>query len=275
MNALHVVDANYVVSGDDSGEVRIWDTRKRGHVLAFKEHEVRRAVRAAGAPGADTRCAPHPKDFVSSLAMSADSATLLSGGGDGRLAAYSMKKGKMVAVSDEQEDELLSLAILKHGKKVVAGTQGGVLTIWSWGYWGDLDDRFPGHPQSVDAMIRVDEDTVLTGSSDGIIRVVAIHPNRLLGVVGEHGDFPIERLAFSRDREVVASLSHDERVRFWATGFLFHDDGEEEDDDEGEEEGAGEGGKGPQRGPLPGRGQGAAAASGAAAGRADFFSDIS
>lgn len=62
VNALHVVDANYVVSGDDSGEVRIWDTRKRGHVLAFKEHEVRRAVRAAGAPRpAPTHAAPRTR----------------------------------------------------------------------------------------------------------------------------------------------------------------------------------------------------------------------
>lgn len=229
------------------------------------------APRAAFVPAAPppTRDASFAQDFVSSLIMSADSATLLSGGGDGRLAAYSMKKGKMEAVSDEQEDELLSLAILKQGKKVVAGTQGGVLTIWSWGYWGDLDDRFPGHPHSVDAMIRVDDDTVLTGSSDGIIRVVSILPNRLLGVVGEHGDFPIERLAFSCDREIVASLSHDERVRFWASGFLFRDD---DDDEEEEEEGGGK--PAGDSGSGPGRARSGAAA-GAASGRADFFSDIS
>jgi hypothetical protein len=32
-----------------------------------------------------------------------------------------------------------------------------------------------------------------TGSSDGLVRVVQLHPNKLVGVVGEHQDFPIER----------------------------------------------------------------------------------
>ena len=34
-------------------------------------------------------------------------------------------------------------------------------------------------------MLKVDESTVLTGSSDGLIRVVSLMPNRLLGVVGD------------------------------------------------------------------------------------------
>ena len=45
-----------------------------------------------------------------------------------------------------------------------------------------------------------DEDTVLTGSQDGLIRIISILPNSMLGVVGEHGDFPVEALALSHDR---------------------------------------------------------------------------
>ena len=56
-----------------------------------------------------------------------------------------------------------------------------------------------GHPSSVDALVAFDEDTVLTGSQDGLIRVISILPNRMLGVVGEHGDFPVEALALSHD----------------------------------------------------------------------------
>ena len=59
---------------------------------------------------------------------------------------------------------------LQNGKKIVCGSQDGVLVIFSWGTWGDMSDRFPGHPESVEAILKVDEDTVLTGSSDGIVR---------------------------------------------------------------------------------------------------------
>lgn len=38
----------------------------------------------------------------------------------------------------------------------------------------------------------MDESTVVTGSSDGLVRVLSIQPNRVLGVLGDHDDFPVE-----------------------------------------------------------------------------------
>lgn len=37
--------------------------------------------------------------------------------------------------------------------------------------------------------------TILTGSSDGFVRAVKILPTKLLGIVADHGDWPVERLA--------------------------------------------------------------------------------
>lgn len=64
--------------------------------------------------------------------------------------------------------------------QVVCGTQSGALSIFKWGDWGDVSDRFPGHPQSVESMVKVDEGTLITCSEDGIIRIVSIQPNKLL-----------------------------------------------------------------------------------------------
>lgn len=90
------------------------------------------------------------------------------------------------------------------------GSQDGVICIFSSGMWADMSDRFPGHPQSIDTMLKIDEDTICTGSSDGLIRyilytilssfyslshsIVQLQPNRLLGVIGDHEDFPVEVL---------------------------------------------------------------------------------
>ena len=52
----------------------------------------------------------------------------------------------------------------------MCGSQGGILNIFSWGDWGDITDRFPGHPESIDSVIAISEDVVITGSSDGLIR---------------------------------------------------------------------------------------------------------
>lgn len=129
----------------------------------------------------------------------------------------------------------MSLAVIKDGSKVVVGSQDGILNIWDWGDWGDISDRYPGHPQSVSAIVKIDESTICTGSSDGIIRVVSILPNKLLGVIGEHQDFPIEKLKMSHDSKFLASSSHDNTVKFWNVQFLYERD--EETGNEGEENG--------------------------------------
>jgi WD40 repeat protein len=96
----------------------------------------------------------------------------------------------------------------------------------------DISDRFPGHPQSIDAILKIDEDTVLTGSSDGLIRAVQLFPNSLLGVLGGHvhDGFPVEGLGWSAHRHMVGSISHDEYIRLWDASLLNEDEDVEVDD---------------------------------------------
>lgn len=128
--------------------------------------------------------------------------------------------------SDNIEDELLSCVLLKKSKKLCVGTQDGTLCLYTYGKWADMSDRFPGHPQSIDAILKIDEDTILTGSSDGLIRAVQLLPNSLLGVLGghDHDGFPVEGLGWSAYRRLVGSISHDEYIRLWDASLLNDDD---------------------------------------------------
>lgn len=112
-------------------------------------------------------------DFISDFDFDANSKTLVASSGQGTISIYDIRKSKMVAMSANQDDELLSICIVKDRRKVVVGSQEGVLNIYSWGDWGDCTDRFIGHPNSIDTICKIDEDTVATGSSDGIIRYEA------------------------------------------------------------------------------------------------------
>jgi len=163
-------------------------------------------------------------DFISDLALGSDGSSLCATSGDGTLAVFDLRKNGtkgLIAMSDFQEDEFLSLAIVKEGKKVICGSQGGILAIFSWGDFGDQKDRVKGHPMSVDAMVKLSEDAVITGSSDGKLRIVAIHHKRfgncIAGSLGEHGVYPLEHLAISADRGLLVSVSHNQpAVREWS-----------------------------------------------------------
>ncbi|KAG5178016.1 WD40-repeat-containing domain protein [Tribonema minus] len=212
-----------VASGDDAGGVKLWDAR-------------------AAATAKPVMAVAVNTDFISDMACDRAAAFLLATSGDATLSVFDLRANKLAGRSDDQEDELLSVQVLKGGRKVACGTQNGVIALWSWGTWGDCSDRFPGHPHSVDALLKIDEETLLTGSSDGLIRVVSVQPNKFLGVLGDHGGFPIERLALSRSgggscgaavaRSWIASVTHDSKVRFWDASVLNDDDDDDDEEDE-------------------------------------------
>ena len=120
--------------------------------------------------------------------------------------------------SYELEDEPLCLEIVRGGTVVLCGTQEGTVAVYKWGEWEDCVDRIKGHPSSVDSIAAIADDVVCTASSDGMIRVLKVLPHSLLGVLGEHEGFPIERVRASPDRSLIASCSHDKLIRFWSTG---------------------------------------------------------
>ncbi|KAL3826357.1 hypothetical protein ACHAXA_003681 [Cyclostephanos tholiformis] len=296
-----------LVTGDDIGTIRLWDTRRmceggggrggggeegggRGgggggwHVSKERRRGddnscVRGTKNDYDGEGNDKRnpfddlmklppgCVQHWRvntDYISDIVSSDDGMLLFATSGDGTLSVFDLQYVRRAntsrcvaftdtyddddddarhkrdatsweshgyARSDNQEDELLSVLPMKRSKRVLCGTQGGTLCLFSYGRWSDISDRYPGHPQSIDALLKVDEDTVLTGSSDGLVRAVQILPNMLLGVLGSHDGFPVEDMKWSNGRKMVGSISHDEYIRLWDASLLNDDD--EEDDDDG------------------------------------------
>jgi hypothetical protein len=98
------------------------------------------------------------------------------------------------------------------------------------------------HPQSIDALCTLpssypsSHSTILTGSSDGLLRAVQLFPTKLLGVVADHGSFPIERIAIDLGGEGrwVGSAGHDDTLKMTDLRDVFEDEEGEEAVDESE-----------------------------------------
>lgn len=92
------------------------------------------------------------------------------------------------------------------------------------------------HPHSIDALCALpypsSHSTILTGSSDGLVRVVQLLPTKLLGIVTDHGDYPVERIVIDRAGEGrwVGSVGHEDVLKLTDLKDIFED----EDDPEGE-----------------------------------------
>lgn len=97
--------------------------------------------------------------------------------------------------------------------------------------------NFRSHPHSIDALCNLPSSypssysTILTGSSDGLLRAVQLFPTKLLGVVADHGEFPIERIAVDMGGEGhwVGSVGHDEVLRLTDLREVLEDEVEGEE----------------------------------------------
>lgn len=110
---------------------------------------------------------------------------LLSVGCDGHLGVFDLRKNELFAFSDNFEEDLTCICLAKKDKKVLAATGEGIVNIFSWGDFGDCNDRLVGHPGSIDAMLKFDDDTIITGCEDGLIRAVSVLPNKIISILGD------------------------------------------------------------------------------------------
>ncbi|PIA25672.1 hypothetical protein AQUCO_10900013v1 [Aquilegia coerulea] len=204
VNKLVNLTETTIASGDDEGCIKVWDTRQRTCCSTFDVHE----------------------EYISDMTFAADSLKLLGTSGDGTLSVCSLRKNKVITQSEFSEDEPLSVVIMKNGRKVVCGTQNGVLMLYSWGYFKDCSDRFTGFlSKSIDVLLKLDEDRVITGAENGVISLVGILPNRIIQPIAEHSEYPVERLAFSHDKKFLGSISHDQMLKLWDMEDLIQGSG--------------------------------------------------
>ncbi|ELP93202.1 WD repeat-containing protein, putative [Entamoeba invadens IP1] len=187
-----------IVTGDEDGCIKVWDMRQQKCVAVHDEHN----------------------DYISQVVLCGD--TIFAAGGDGCMSTWSLKKGKVIGISQNLNESLLSLTVLEEDYRICCGSERGKVYVWSWDDWEEPKLKLSGHPDCVQSLITIDRNTVFSGSFDGVIRIVQITPNKLLGCVGKH-EFPVEKMQVSRDKRFLGSCSLKKHVKFWDVGYLYDD----------------------------------------------------
>lgn len=99
---------------------QFWDPRQKDEIRAYTHHY----------------------DYISDFTYFDDKRQLITTSGDGHLSAIDIRSNKATpaATSEDQEDELLSIAQIKGGQKVIVGSTLGMLSVWNRQMgWGDCE----------------------------------------------------------------------------------------------------------------------------------------
>jgi len=187
------------VSGDEDGTVKLWDFRTNKPVLSSKRFD----------------------EFVSCFLVEEEKQRIMAASGEGTIQSWDLRMNKAALQSEVYSSELNCLSTVREGTKLVVGSGEGALYIFNEGEYGYHSDQYPGHPDAVNSLISVTDNVVVTGCEDGTIRAVHLFPHRFIGMVGHHdGDMPVEKMDVNGEGDLIASIGHDNRVKFWNISYL-------------------------------------------------------
>ncbi|KAK7334596.1 hypothetical protein VNO80_26356 [Phaseolus coccineus] len=182
VNRLINLTESTVASGDDGGFIKVWDTRTRSCCNYFNAHE----------------------NYISDMTFASGEMKLLTTSGDGTLCVCNLRTNT-------------------NGRKILCGSQ-SILILYSWKGFKDISEFRLGMDMNspVDAMLKLDEDRIITGSENGIINLVGISPNFILPIA-EHRGYPVQCLAFSHNRKFLGSIACDEMLKLWDLDSILPD----------------------------------------------------
>ncbi|CAK1549860.1 unnamed protein product [Leptosia nina] len=191
------LDNNKIVTGDDSGTVKLWDLRSQNPVFTLKIGE----------------------EYISDMITNEAQKYLVCAGGDGILTSIDLKASKIYSTSEQYEAELTCLGLFRTETKLLAGSSTGKFYLFNWKEFGLHSDEYIGQKHSIQCMIPITQNIVVSSGEDGIVRAAHMFPQRQLGIVGQH-NLPVENLDISHDGQYIASSSHNDDVKFWNISYF-------------------------------------------------------
>ena len=203
ISSVNICSDTLVATGDDDGLITLWDMRERKAVKKYHEHG----------------------DYVSQMLFFSEVNQIISSSGDTCLGVYDLRAGKIIDYSVMRNDELNCLAFVPETNHLICGTPSGSLPVWKYGSWSRPFDAFDFHPRECETIVTYNDNIVLTGACDGLVRVLQMHPvkRNLCQLGGNLRRQGITRIRISYDRNVLAVCGQDNVIQFIDISFLSND----------------------------------------------------
>ncbi|AKG21166.1 serine/threonine-protein kinase [Calothrix sp. 336/3] len=153
-------------------------------------------------------------DYVSSLAISPDGKTLVSGGGDRIIKVWNLQTGGLQTTLTSHTDAINSLAITPDSESLMSGSKDGTIKIWNLKVPG-LKSTFTGHQGSVNSLaVSPDGKSFVSGSSDKSVKLWDLASGTVKNTWNGHTQ-RVWRVLFSPDNQSIISSSDDKTVKVW------------------------------------------------------------
>lgn len=151
---------------------------------------------------------------VSSIAMSSEGTTLVSGSYDTTVKLWNWKTGKETDTLEVNGGSIHAVAISNDGKILAVGTGNNTIKLWDLTTKEEIG-TFTGHTSAVKSLaISADGKTLAGGSFDGNIKLWNVATKEETDTFIGHSD-SVESLAFTSDGQTLVSSSADKTIKVW------------------------------------------------------------
>ena len=185
-------DGRVLVSGENEGNVLVWDLEDGGK---RKRIQVPYAIRA--------------------VAVSPDGQVLAVAGREKSVQLWNVKTGEVKQELTGHGDDVTCVAFSPNGMLIATSGLDNIVRVWHWQEPDSLPQMLVGHSASVFALLFSDDGgTLFSGCSGGTIRLWDIGTFRERFTLVTHpGD--IYELAISRDGRILAGSGHHGSIHLW------------------------------------------------------------
>ncbi|XP_065220965.1 U3 small nucleolar RNA-interacting protein 2 [Planococcus citri] len=192
-------DDKHLVSGDEKGNIRIWDTETLNHIRVFKDH----------------------KKAVTGLAICRDTNYLFSTSKDLLVKCWNLNEMGYMETLFGHQAEVTSVDIINENRVLTAG--GTDKTIRLWKIQEESHLIFNAPTCCVEIVRKLDDGFFVSGGDDGSLCLWGTLKKKPLHVINAaHGLDPINKqpnwitaIAVLPNSDLIASGSCDNNIRLW------------------------------------------------------------